>query len=365
MVIRALPKGAVHGPWRRLPAVLPAVFALLAGCATAPGPATGRPPQFYPPAPAPARVQLLTTLSTSADVFPTRGRFRTFILGPEKELSIVKPYGIAFWQDRIYVCDSVLAAVVRIDLKGRRFDYLQPAGAGRLAKPINLSIDRDGTKYIADTGRGAVVVLDSQDRYIGEIAGGLKPGDVVLDDSRLYVSDLQARCVRVYDKAGRQPLFTIPRQEESSPEARLYSPVNLALDTEGNLYVSDLGAYRVQKFDREGRYLRSFGSQGLAPGQFARPKGIDLDAQGRLYVVDAATQVVQIFDPEGPLLLFFGQPGGGDFALSLPAQVRVDTSLLPHFRHLADPSFDLEYLVFVTSQYGDGKIAVFGVGQGR
>ena len=141
--------------------------------------------------------------------------------------------------------------------------------------------------------------------------------------------------------------------------------MNLALDAEGNLYVSDLGAYRVQKFDREGRYLRSFGSQGLAPGQFARPKGIDLDDQGRLYVVDAATQVVQIFDPEGRLLLFFGQPGGGDFQLSLPAKVRVNTSLLPYFRHLADPSFDLEYLVFVTSQYGNGKIGVFGVGQGR
>jgi DNA-binding beta-propeller fold protein YncE len=171
--------------------------------------------------------------------------------------------------------------------------------------------------------------------------------------------------VRVFDKSSREPLFTVPREADSSPQARLYSPVNLALDGDGNLYVSDLGAFRVQKYDREGRHLRSFGSQGLAPGLFARPKGIDLDENGLLYVVDAATQVVQIFDPEGLLLLFFGQPGGGGFAFDLPAKVRVNRSLVPRFRHLADPSFDLDYLVFVTSQYGGGKIGVFGVGHGR
>jgi len=339
-------------------------LALAAGCATTPGQQAARQPVFYPPPPELARVQLLTTISTSADV-SHRGWFRTFILGPEPSRAIVKPYGIAFWGDKIYICDSVQASLVVIDLSKKQLRLLQPTGAGRLVKPINISIDRDGTKYVTDTAREAVVVLDAQDRYAGELARDAKPGDVVLDDTRLYVSDLKERCVRVFDKSSRRELFTVPREGESSPQARLYSPVNLALDREGNLFVSDLGAFRVQKYDREGRYVRSFGSQGLAPGLFARPKGIDVDENGLLYVVDAATEVVQIFDPEGRLLLFFGQPGGGDFALNLPAKVRVNRSLVPHFRHLADPSFELDFLVFVSSQYGEGKIGVFGVGQGR
>ncbi len=341
------------------------LLALAAGCATTPGERAARQPEFYPPPPEQARLQLLTTISGSADLSRGRSWFRNFVLGPEPGRLILKPYGLAVWEDRIYVCDSVQACLVVIDLAKKQLRLLQPSGAGRLVKPINISIDRDGTKYVTDTARGAVVVLDSRDRYAGQLAAGLKPGDVALDETRLYVSDLKERCVRVFDKSSRRLLFTVPRQGEDSPQQRLYSPVNLALDAQGNLFVSDLGAFRVQEYDREGRYVRSFGSQGLAPGLFARPKGIDLDENGLLYVVDAATEVVQIFDPQGQLLLFFGQPGAGDFALNLPAKVRVNRSLVPRFRHLADPSFELDYLVFVSNQYGEGKIAVFGAGHGR
>jgi hypothetical protein len=141
--------------------------------------------------------------------------------------------------------------------------------------------------------------------------------------------------------------------------------VNLALDREGNLYVSDLGAFRVQKYDPSGRYLRSFGGLGTGPGQLVRPKGIDLDEEGRLYVVDAATELVQIFDPQGNLLLFFGEPREDGSGLSLPAKVRISRELVPRFRHLASPSFELEYLVLVSSQYGDRKLSVFGFGHAR
>jgi DNA-binding beta-propeller fold protein YncE len=346
--------------------LLPALLLFLAGCASLPPPGPRKEPVFYPPPPAAPRIQLLTTFSSSSDISAGRGWFRKFVLGPEEDRPIVKPYGIAFWKDRIYICDSILAALVVIDLGKKRLSYLQPTGAGRLLKPINIAIDRDGTKYVTDTARGMVLLLDSQDRYTGELtAEGMKPSDVALDDSRLYVSDLKSQSVRVFDKQSRQPLFSVPLEGEQSPEARLYAPVNLALDGQGNLYVSDLGAFRVQKYDRQGRYLRSFGAQGLVPGRFARPKGVDVDENGLLYVVDAATEVVQIFDPEGRLLLYFGQPGGGDFALNLPAKVRVNKTLLPRFRHLAAASFELDYLVFVISQYGNGKIAVFGMGHGK
>jgi DNA-binding beta-propeller fold protein YncE len=349
--------------WVLSPGLLAALSLVLSGCATAPAPPEVS-PVFYPPPPAQPRVQLLTTLSSSRDVSGGRGWFRTFVLGPEEDRPIVKPYGIAFWGDRVYVCDTALAAVAVVDLDRKELRYLRLTGAARLSKPINIAIDRDGTKYVTDTGRDLVVILDSEDRYAGVLAD-MKPGDVAIDSSRLYVSDLKARCVRVFDKASRRPLFSIPREDERSSQARLYSPVNLALDNKGSVYVSDIGAFRVQKYDRDGRFLRTFGSQGVAPGQFARPKGIDVDENGLLYVVDAATEVVQIFDPDGRLLLFFGEPSTSDFALNLPATVRVNTTLVPRFRHLADPSFDVEYLVFVTSQYGDRRIAVFGVGHGR
>ncbi len=347
-------------------AALCAVFAGLSGCASAPRPAPMA--QFYPQSPDPPRLQLLASYSAASDLAPRRGALRDFIVGKRQEKPIVKPYGFDIWQDRIYLCDTALAALVVLDLQRGELRYVTGSGPARLVKPINLAIDRDGTKYIADTGRGAVLILDAQDRYAGELARkeGMKPADVAIAGDLLYVADLQSHRVSVWDKRRREYLRAIPAEGESArPEARLFSPANLALDREGNLYVSDLGAFRVQKYDPAGRYLRSFGTLGLGPGQLVRPKGIDLDEEGRLYVVDAATEVVQIFDPQGRLLLFFGEPRQDGSGLSLPAKVRISRELVPRFRHLADPSFSLEYVVLVSSQYGDRKLSVFGFGARR
>lgn len=345
-------------------AALGALFVGLAGCASAPRPAPTA--QFYPQAPDQPRLQLLASYSTSSDLGGRRSALRDFIAGKPQEKPIVKPYGFDFWQDRIYLCDTALAALVVLDLQRGQLRYLTGSGPERLVKPINLAIDRDGTKYIADAGRGAVLILDAEDRYAGELTKqGMKPTDVAIAADLLYVADLQSRRVSVWDKKRREYLRAIPAEGESSPEARLFSPVNLALDREGNLYVSDLGAFRVQKYSPAGRYLRSFGTLGSGPGQLVRPKGIDVDDEGRLYVVDAATEVVQIFDPQGRLLLFFGEPREDGSGLSLPAKVRISRELVPRFRPLADPSFALEYVVLVSSQYGNRKLSVFGFGARR
>jgi DNA-binding beta-propeller fold protein YncE len=338
--------------------------AFLGGCATAAGPVGASEPVFYPAPPAPARVQLLTSISGSWDVPGGRNWFTSFIMGREEDRPIVKPYGIGIWRDRLYVCDTTIPALIVIDLGTRRFTYLASGTAAGLSKPINITIDDDGTKYVADAVRG-VLVFDADDRFVGALptADGTKPTDVAIAGNRLYIADVDGSRVVVLDKATLAQVFTIPREDERSLRARLFSPVNLAVDRGGNLYVADMGAFRVLEFDPDGYFIRSFGTPGDGPGQFARPKGIDVDDEGLLYAVDAAAQVVQVFDPKGRLLLYFGEPREGDPPLSLPATVRLDRSLIPWFRGFAAPSFQIEYLAFVSSQYGDHKISVFGIGR--
>jgi DNA-binding beta-propeller fold protein YncE len=167
--------------------------------------------------------------------------------------------------------------------------------------------------------------------------------------------------VKVFNKADRSFLFSIPADNKTA-KGKLLSPTNLALDEEqGRLLISDTGGNCVQIYDLDGNYIRGIGHAGVAPGMFARPKGIAVDRQGLIYVVDAATQVVQIFDMEGRLLLFFGQAGASTQGeVILPAAVKVDYDSVGYFQKFLTPGKQCEYLIYVTSQFGGQKVTVYG-----
>jgi DNA-binding beta-propeller fold protein YncE len=77
-------------------------------------------------------------------------------------------------------------------------------------------------------------------------------------------------------------------------------PTDVAWDAAGNIYVSDgYGNSRIAKFDKNGKYLKSWGSRGSAPGQFNIPHTMAIDAQGLVYVGDRGNNRIQVFDGEG------------------------------------------------------------------
>lgn len=318
------------------------------------------PPLFFPAPPDEPHIQFLTSFSTERELQGER-KFFDFVVGVERmERPIGKPYGIAATPGKLYICDSEADAVEVVDLKKRKIGYFQPVADATLDLPINIAVDTDGTRYITDTKRDQVVVFNG-DNYAGAIGklNEMKPCGVALSKTRVYVTDLQNHCVRVYDKASRNQLFTIPKPGDDK-NAQLFSPTNVAIDQQGRVYVSDTGGFRVNIYDADGKYLHTTGSIGLLPGQFARPKGIAVDREGRYYVVDASTQVVQIFNPEGHILMYFGDPSRG--ATSLPAGIAIDYDNVGEFQRFVAPNFTVEYLILVANQTGFRKISVFGFG---
>ena len=337
----------------------------MTGCATTTEKKVARATVFYPPLPNPPRIQYLATFSGPNDVGATRSVFLDFLMGKDsaETEAIKKPYGVAIHAGRIYVVDTRGGGYAVFDLQNRRFEVVQGAGGGKLLKPINITIEADGTKYVTDTGREQVVVFDSQDRYVRAYGatGEFKPGDVAVFGDRVYISDLKHHDVQVLDKETGKLLFKIGKA--GSKEGEFVFPTNMAIGPDRGLYVADTGNFRVEKFTLDGKFVRSFGAIGAGFGQFARPKGVALDRDGRLYVVDAAFQNIQVLSPEGKLLMFFGSSGDDPENINLPTQVVVDYHNLRYFQPYADPKFKLEYVILVASQFGASKVNVYGFGR--
>jgi DNA-binding beta-propeller fold protein YncE len=339
--------------------------AVLAGCASAPSEAPQAPgPAFYPPLPNPPRIQHLKTITGERDLGAPVSGFAQFILGDDTRTQQLKqPYGVGIFEGKLYVVDSRAPGLAVFNLAQQRFALVTGAPYGRMKRPINITIDSDGTKYVTDTGRDQVLVFDRDDRFVSAYGaeGQFKPVDTAIAGERLYVVDIQHHQVQVLEKRTGKLLFNFGHA--GSMVGELFHPTNIAIGADGDVYVVETNNFRVQRFTAEGKPVRVYGELGDARGNFSRPKGIALDRDGRLYVGDAAFQNVQIFDNDGRLLLFFGQPGDNVEGLNLPAGVMIDYDNLQYFRSYADPRFNIEYLIFVVSQFGPNKVDVFGYGK--
>jgi len=347
---------------RRVLGAVCATLLLLAGCAAQPKPQIQE--VFFPPPPALPRLQYLTSLSGLRDV-EEQSAFDRFVVGEKQDTKVDKPYGVAIYDGKIYVCDTN-AGIDVLDLKTKKFESLKGAvGSGRLSQPVNIAITADGTKYVADPVRGQIVAFDRNDEYVRAYGtpGPWRPVDVALLDDRLYVADPANGLVKVFDKQSGEMVKTIG--DKGSPNERLDRPQNLAFDHEGYLYVTDVGRFQVVKYDRDGHFKMTFGRPGDNLGHFARPKGIALDREDHLYAVDASFNNVQIFNPQGRLLMFFGEGGDKPGGLLLPAKVTIDYDNLQYFQKYIASGFEPEYLVLVTSQFGDRRVNVLAYGRDK
>lgn len=339
----------------------------LAGCAGAPRESpSARAAVFYPPPPDAPRIHHLATFTGERDVAAPDSEFARFIVGADANAQQLRqPYGAALYGSKLYVADSKAPGLAIFDLAKRRFTLMTGSGHGRMKRPINVTIDRDGTKYVTDTGRDQILVYDRDDRFLGALGdeGQTRPVDVAIAGERLYVVDIKNHQVQVLDKRSGQPLARFGKP--GSQPGELFQPTNIAIGPDGDVYVVDTGNFRVQRFTSAGKPVRVYGEVGITPGSFARPKGIALDKAGRLYVVDAAFQNVQVFDGAGRLLLDFGAARDGFDGLSLPTALRIDYEGAELFRQRAAPDFEVEYVIMVVSQFGPNKVDVFGFGKRR
>ena len=112
---------------------------------------------------------------------------------------------------------------------------------------------------------------------------------------------------------------------EGTADGQFQRPHDLDFDAaEKYLYTLDRDGARVQVFDKNGAFINKWGSEGTGDGQFDTPYGVDVDSQGNVWVADRNNHRIQKFDSNGNFLLKFGSEGSGDGQFSHVEHIAVD-----------------------------------------
>jgi len=323
-----------HDFWHYLIGI---IVVLLAGCAAPPATQEPLAPLVFPPPPEQARFVFERMLLSSSQIKKedSESRMRIMLTGEtDTGEGFSKPFDVIACQGTIYVSDTVKRLVLAFDIPNSRFFEIGTEEPGGLAKPLGLAVDGECNLYVADITAKRVAVYDQAGQFLRAIGGSewferLSHIAVTEDGSRLFAVDTGGvdspnHWIRVFDALSGEHIRNISGR--GTEPGKLNLPRDIDIGKDGQLYVIDGGNFRVQVFHQDGRFIRSFGSVGRQFGQFSRPKGIAVDPQGNVYVSDTSHGNFQIFDPQGELLLFVGDRGNDleRAKYMLPAGLDVD-----------------------------------------
>ena len=143
-------------------------------------------------------------------------------------------------------------------------------------------------------------------------------------DDNIWVVDQMTNMVIKFDPQGRVVMLlgrkaeirsgsgARRRQDDGAgqPTDLFDRPTDVAWDAAGNIFVADgLGNARIAKFDKDGKFMKSWGKEGTATGEFANVRSIAVDAQGNVYAADGGNKRVQVFDNDGNFKTAFADVG--------------------------------------------------------
>ena len=173
-----------------------------------------------------------------------------------------------------------LAPVLKFDKAGT---LVSSFGAGMFVSPHGIYVDRQGNLWLVDgarkNGKGNQVFKVSPEGKVLMTLG--KPGGT-------------GDGIDAFDP-----------------------PSDVVVANNGDIFVADghggMTNARIVKFSADGKFIKTWGKKGSAPGEFDAPHSLAMDTAGRIFVADRGNSRIQIFDQDGRFLAEwkqFGRPSG-------------------------------------------------------
>jgi DNA-binding beta-propeller fold protein YncE len=180
-----------------------------------------------------------------------------------------------------FACDgSSFAPILKFDPSGT---LVKTFGAGALLFPHGLHVDREGIVWVTDA--------------LGNNGKG----------HQVFKFNPEGKLLLTLGKAG---VAGDGPDEFNAPSA-------VAVAANGDIFVADGHGgntnARIVKFTPGGKFIKTWGKNGTAAGEFDTPHAIAIDSRGRLFVGDRNNNRIQIFDQEGNFIdqwTQFSRPSG-------------------------------------------------------
>ena len=196
----------------------------------------------------------------------------------------VDPAGTSVWDFERCGANSCLGSdlppILHFDMTGR---LIKAFGAGMFVFPHGIFVDQEDNVWVTDAqgkeGKGHQVFKLSPD------------GKLLMTLGKAGVAGTGA-------------------DEFNQPSSVLVAP-------NGDIFVGDGHGgdsnARIVKFDRNGKFIKTWGKKGTAPGDIDTPHTLAMDSRGRLFEGDRQNNRIQIWDQNGTLLdvwYQFSRPSG-------------------------------------------------------
>ena len=150
----------------------------------------------------------------------------------------------------VYNADPPFKLIRKLGKPGTKHTSTVP---GEFAKPVGVTVDRDGNVFISDTWNNRIEEFDADGTFI-----------------------------RTFGEAGDGPGY-------------FARPKGISIDSDGHIWVTDAMEDRVQVFTPEGRLLIYMGGHGMLPGQFQSLADVMVDKNNRVLTTELFSGRLQVF----------------------------------------------------------------------
>ena len=197
-----------------------------------------------------------------------------------------------------------------------------------------VDVDRDGNLWVAErcganscagSNLPSILKFDTSGKLLKSFGEGMFvfPHGIYVDQQgNVWVTDGQGK-----DGKGQQVfkfspdgkvLMTLGKAGVAGDGPDTFNqPSDVIVAANGDIFVADGHGgntnARIVKFSKDGKFIKTWGKKGTAPGDLDTPHALAFDSKGRLFVGDRANNRIQIFDQDGKFLnqwTQFSRPSG-------------------------------------------------------